>query len=205
MNTTIPIRNFIAAFPGELHPYLDHLPWQIVTDLNQILKEIITHLDPSEFNIDKEVAIHKSAIVEQNVIFKSPVIIMKGSFVAANSYFREGVFIDNFVKVGPGTEVKSSIICSNTSLAHFNYVGNSIIGSGVNFEAGSIAANHYNEREEKEVKIFYEGKILNTGVHKFGSLVGDNSKIGANAVLSPGTVLTKDSIVKRLALIEQIK
>jgi acetyltransferase-like isoleucine patch superfamily enzyme len=75
----------------------------------------------------------------------------------------------------------------------------------VNFEAGSIAANHYNERISKRISVLYKSEIIDTGVEKFGSLVGDNSKIGANAVLSPGTILEKNTIVKRLELIEQYK
>ncbi len=75
----------------------------------------------------------------------------------------------------------------------------------MNFEAGSIAANHYNERENKRIRIKYNNTIIDTGVEKFGALVGDNSRIGANGVLSPGTILEKKSIVKRLELIEQVK
>ena len=109
----------------------------------------------------------------------------------------------NQYKIGPGTEVKSSIICSETAIAHLNYIGNSIIGQNVNFEAGSIAANHYNERTDKQIRIKFKDQIIDTGVEKFGALVGDYSKIGANAVLSPGTILAKNSIVRRLELVDQ--
>ena len=201
----VNIKDYISSFPLLLNHLKKELPWNITPNLAQILIKIIANLNPSEFEINEGMAIHRSAIIEHNVTFKSPVIILNNSFIAANTYFREGVFIDKFVKIGPGTEVKSSIICSNTSLAHLNYIGNSIIGSNVNFEAGSIAANHYNEKKEKEIKVIYKGKTISTGVNKFGSLIGDNSKVGANAVLSPGTILAKNSIIKRLELVEQIK
>ena len=109
------------------------------------------------------------------------------------------------MKIGAGCEIKQSIIFSETAIAHFNYVGNSIIGSNVNFEAGSVAANHYNERKDKTISVLYNGNVIQTNVEKFGSLVGDDSKIGANAVLSPGTILSKNSIVGRLELVEQAK
>jgi UDP-N-acetylglucosamine diphosphorylase / glucose-1-phosphate thymidylyltransferase / UDP-N-acetylgalactosamine diphosphorylase / glucosamine-1-phosphate N-acetyltransferase / galactosamine-1-phosphate N-acetyltransferase len=67
-----------------------------------------------------------------------------------------------------------------------------------------LAANHYNERADKKITVLYNSALINTGVIKFGALVGDNCKIGANAVLSPGTLLTKNTIVKRLELVEQI-
>ena len=104
-----------------------------------------------------------------------------------------------------GVEIKSSIISNNSAVAHFNFIGDSIIGENVNFEAGSITANHFNERENKEIFVKIDDNIINTQVVKFGSLVGDFSKIGANSVLSPGTILKKNSVVKRLELIEQIK
>lgn len=75
----------------------------------------------------------------------------------------------------------------------------------MNFEAGSICANHYNERTDKDIFVKYRDQIIATNSNKFGSLVGDHSRIGANAVLSPGTILEKRSIVKRLELIEQIE
>jgi UDP-N-acetylglucosamine diphosphorylase / glucose-1-phosphate thymidylyltransferase / UDP-N-acetylgalactosamine diphosphorylase / glucosamine-1-phosphate N-acetyltransferase / galactosamine-1-phosphate N-acetyltransferase len=89
-------------------------------------------------------------------------------------------------------------------LAHFNFIGNSIIGSNVNVEAGAVTANHYNERADKQIEVLYKGEIIKTNTHKFGALIGDGCKIGANAVLSPGTLLVKNTIVKRLEMVEQV-
>ena len=158
-----------------------------------------------DFEINNGIAIHKTAIVEKNAILKAPLIIEENCFVAANACLRNGVFLSKNVKIGMGVEIKSSIILNNSAIAHFNFIGDSIIGENVNFEAGSITANHFNEREYKEIFVKIDDNIINTKVVKFGSLIGDYSKIGANAVLSPGTILKKNSVVKRLELIEQIK
>jgi len=85
----------------------------------------------------------------------------------------------------------------------FNFIGDSIIGSDVNFEAGSITANHFNERNDKRIFIKHNSDLIETNSTKFGSLVGDGSKVGANAVLSPGTILPKNTLVKRLELVDQ--
>lgn len=166
--------------------------------------ELIKGLD-TDFNIENNVAIHKTAIVEQGVILKGAIIISENCYVGANAYLRGPIFLSKSVRIGPSSEIKQSIIFDNTAIAHFNYVGNSIIGQNINFEAGSICANHFNERQDKRIFIKHKNQILDTKTEKFGSLVGDNSKIGANAVLSPGTILGKNSIVKRLELIEQTK
>ncbi|WP_337967795.1 DapH/DapD/GlmU-related protein [uncultured Flavobacterium sp.] len=199
----INIDHFIEDFSKTFKDLIVSEPWTITNDLKNIIEKMILNLDDN-YIIKDNVAIHKSAIIENNVIIKSPAIISANCFIGANAYFREGVFLDHSVKIGPGCEIKNSIVCSGTAIAHFNYIGNSIIGRNINFEAGSIAANHYNERAIKKISVLYNGEIIETNSDKFGSLIGDNSRVGANAVLSPGTILTKNSIVKRLELIEQV-
>lgn len=196
------IEGFIKRFSILFKTDAELMPWEITNNLSEILMQLIS-LAGEEYHADNGVLIHKSAVIEQNVMLKSPVIIGKNSFIGANGYIRGPVFIDEDVKIGAGCEIKQSIIFSGTAIAHFNYIGNSIIGSEVNFEAGSVAANHYNERSEKNISVIYGSKIINTHSDKFGSLVGDRSKIGANAVLSPGTILPVGSIVKRLELVNQ--
>jgi len=197
------IDHFIEDFSKTFTDLSPSEPWNITNDLKTIIEKIILNLG-DDYIIQDNIAIHKSAIIENNVTIKKPAIIGENCYIGANAYFREGVYLDQLVKIGPGCEIKSSIICSNTAIAHFNYIGNSIIGRNINFEAGSIAANHYNERTNKKISVLYNSQIIETNSDKFGSLVGDNSRIGANAVLSPGTILVKNSIVKRLELIEQV-
>jgi bifunctional N-acetylglucosamine-1-phosphate-uridyltransferase/glucosamine-1-phosphate-acetyltransferase GlmU-like protein len=156
-----------------------------------------------DFKITNEVAIHKTARIEENVTMKGPMIISADCFIGAHAYLRGGVYLGDKAVVGPGCEVKSSLILSGSALAHFNFVGDSLIGSYVNMEAGSIIANHYNERLDKTIYVLINKKKTSIGVTKFGALVGDHTKIGANGVLSPGTILSPQSTVKRLELIEQ--
>ncbi|MBQ0151924.1 MAG: LpxA family transferase [Chryseobacterium sp.] len=158
-----------------------------------------------DFIIDGNIAIHKNAEIEEGAILKGTIIVHENSRIGANAYLRGPIFIGKSVNIGPGSEIKQSIILDHTAVAHFNYIGNSIIGKNVNFEAGSICANHYNERDDKNIWVQYGEEIVSSNTTKFGSLVGDYSKIGANAVLSPGTILEKKSVVKRLELIEQVK
>lgn len=197
------IDHFIEDFSKTFSDLSTSEPWKITNDLKNTIEKMILNLG-DDYIIQDNIAIHKSATIENNVTIKKPAIIGENCYIGANAYFREGVYLDQSVKIGPGCEIKNSIICSGTAIAHFNYIGNSIIGRNINFEAGSIAANHYNERVNKKISVLYNNKIIETNSDKFGSLVGDNSRIGANAVLSPGTILVKNSIVKRLELVEQV-
>ena len=195
---TAYLKNFLANFP-ELEK---DLPWNIVAAVQNTIQQKIKSLS-ADFKIKQDVAIHKKAQIEENVTLKGPIIISNGCFIGAHAYMRAGVYLGEKSIVGPGCEVKSSLIMSGSALAHFNFVGNSLIGSYVNMEAGSIIANHYNERLDKTIYVMLNKKKTKIEVTKFGALVGDHSKIGANAVLSPGTILLPESVVKRLELVEQ--
>ena len=192
------LKNFLINFP-ELEK---DLPWNIVAAVQNTIQQKIKSLS-SDFKIKQDVAIHKKAQIEENVTLKGPIIVSNGCFIGAHAYMRGGVYLGEKSIVGPGCEVKSSLIMSGSALAHFNFVGDSLIGSYVNMEAGSIIANHHNERLDKTVYVMLNKKKTKIEVTKFGALVGDHSKIGANAVLSPGTILIPESVIKRLELVEQ--
>jgi len=180
------------------------MPWEITRDLSTTLPHIIARLG-NEFKIDNGVAIHRTATIENGVVLKGPIIIHENCFVGAHAYLRSGVYLGPKVTIGPGCELKSSIVFDHSAAAHFNFIGDSIVGRSVNMEAGSILANHYNERTDKRIRVIMNDTLLETQSEKFGALVGDRTRIGANAVLSPGTILSPGAIVKRLELVEQVK
>lgn len=198
----LSVDKFIHHFSDTFATYKDWLPWEITSKLSLILHEMITQLDDN-YQIENGIAIHASAIIDRNVILKPPVIVSEGCFIGANAYLRGGVYLGKKVVIGTGCEIKTSLIMAESSVAHFNFIGDSLIGSHVNFEAGSITANHYNERTDKQIRVVFNHRVIDTGSEKFGALVGDHSKIGANAVLSPGTILARNTIVRRLELVEQ--
>lgn len=201
---TVRIDEYVKSFHSAF-PFLDEsmLPWQVPAQLQSILERLTTSLDASNYRNSAGVFIHSGAIIEAGATLKPPAVVSEGCFVAATAYIRGGVFLDRGVIVGPGCELKGSVIMSGTSLAHFNFVGDSIVGAEVNIEAGAVIANHYNERKDKEVKVLIHGQEIRSGVTKFGAIIGDRCRIGANAVLSPGTVLEPGAVVARLALVSQ--
>ncbi|WP_416864214.1 MAG: DapH/DapD/GlmU-related protein [Imperialibacter sp.] len=194
---------FVSAFENSFAEHSHLSPWEITSSLTEIVLSLLKSCK-DDFNIQNGIAVHKTATIEEGAIIKAPAIIGPKCFIAAHAYLRGGVFLGQGVTIGPGCEVKSSIIFDHSSLAHFNFVGDSIIGSNVNFEAGSVIANHNNERPDKQIRVLHQSRVVETGSTKFGALVGDNCKVGANAVLSPGTVLEKNKVVKRLELVEQV-
>ena len=123
--------------------------------------------------------------------------------MASGAYLRDGNWIAADCTFGPGVELKSSFVFSGTKLAHFNFVGDSILGERVNLEAGSIICNYRNERSDKEVRVRVEGKLHGIGQARFGALIGDDCRVGANAVVAPGVLLEAGVVVARMALLDQ--
>lgn len=178
-------------------------PWDAIALLPERIERQFAVLG-GNYDLNGGIAIHRTAKVESGVVLKAPVIIGPHCFIAAHSYLRGGVLLLESARIGPGGEVKQSIIGPRTALAHFNFVGDSILGADVNMEAGAVIANHWNERTEREISVVHGGRIVATGKTKFGAVVGDHTRIGANAVLSPGTLLPPCSVVGRLTLVDQV-
>lgn len=194
------IKDYIKA--PTAFPLADEMPWTVIGNLCETISQLLESLN-DDYVIKDGVAIHRTAVLGHNVTIKAPAIISENCFVGSNSYLRGGIFLAPGARVGISCEIKTSVLLEGSAVAHFNFVGDSLIGHDVNIEAGAILANHYNEREDDMVFVRIAGQRLSTGMHKFGSLVGDHCRIGANAVLSPGTILKPHTIVKRLELIEQ--
>ena len=199
------IQDYIASF-RERFPLLDPTiePWQLTMDLSRFIEQFAVSLESSSFRKSANVLVHNDATIEPGAMIKPPAIISAACFVAGTAYLRGGVFLDRGVTIGPGCELKSTIVLDSSSIAHLSFVGDSLVGSDVNLEAGVVVANHWNERSEQEVTVHVGGQSIRTGVLKFGALIGDHSRIGANAVLAPGTILKRGSIVPRLTLVDQI-
>jgi len=196
------ISSYLKGLEGVLGIADDASPWEIVSQLPQLVEQLMTQLG-EDFEVSNGIAVHRDARVDATAILKAPAIISSGAYIGAYACLRGGVYIGKNATVGHGAEIKTSMLMDRSAAAHFNFIGDSIIGSDVNFEAGSIVANHFNERQNKVIHVIVEGREVETGVTKFGALVGDGSRIGANAVLSPGTILARQSIVGRLELVDQ--
>ena len=134
--------------------------------------------------------------LEAGAIIKGPCAIGNNCDIRQGAYIRGGVIVGDNCVVGHATEVKNSIIMDKSHAGHFNYVGDSIIGSHVNLGAGAKLANlkfrvkdEIDNGEMSEIAIHIDGKVVNTRLKKFGAIIGDYTEIGCNAVTSPGTLI----------------
>ena len=194
----------IAAWTGSPFGALDlREPWRIVERLPELVRAVVHGLsNDADYAVAGEMAIHRRARVEAGAAVLGPAVIGADAFVAATACVRGGAWIGARASIGRGCELKSVLVFEGSAFAHFNYVGDAIVGAGVNLEAGSIVCNHRNERPGETVRVRIDGRLVDTGVAKFGALIGDGCRIGANAVLAPGAWLVPGTVVARLALVD---
>ncbi|WP_119169173.1 LbetaH domain-containing protein [Algihabitans albus] len=206
MPALVRIDAFIGGLADTaLRTWREAEPWSLTASAATVTRSLLETLSADVYRIDGEVAVHRSAEVEAGVTLKGPCIVGAESFVASGAYLRGGVWIDCRCVVGPGAEVKSSFLFAGTALAHFNFVGDSLVGRNVNLEAGSLLANCRNERSSGRIAVRVGSKLHELPIRKFGAIVGDGTRIGANAVVAPGALLPPATIVERLHILDQEK
>jgi UDP-N-acetylglucosamine diphosphorylase / glucose-1-phosphate thymidylyltransferase / UDP-N-acetylgalactosamine diphosphorylase / glucosamine-1-phosphate N-acetyltransferase / galactosamine-1-phosphate N-acetyltransferase len=197
------ISDFTNALGGTpFEPCASAAPWELTASIENHVRAALPLLHARDWQMHGDVAIHRSATVEAGAQLKGPAVIGAECFVSATALLRGGVWLSERCAVGPACELKSSWLGAGSRLAHLGFVGDSVIGGDVNFEAGSIVANHRNERDDKRIRVRIDGALHTLAVTKFGALVGDHARIGANAVLAPGTMLARNSVVPRLGLVD---
>ena len=143
--------------------------------------------------IGDDVFIGKGTVVEDGAMIKGPAIIGENCQIRHNAYIREDVIIGNNCNVGNSCELKNCVLFNDAQAPHFNYVGDSILGYKAHLGAGVKISNFKLFHDNIFIEI--DGKPVDTGLRKFGALLGDETEVGCNAVLSPGSIIGPRSVI----------
>jgi NDP-sugar pyrophosphorylase family protein len=143
--------------------------------------------------IGEMVFIGEGTVVEDGAMIRGPAIIGRNCQIRHNAYIRENVIVGDNCVVGNSTEIKNSILFNGAQAPHYNYIGDSVLGYKAHTGAGVILSNL--KLYGDNIVINYKGEHFDTGLRKFGALMGDRSEAGCNAVLSPGSILGRDALV----------
>ena len=141
--------------------------------------------------IGENIWVAKSAKISKTSSLNGPLIIDDKAEIRHCAYIRGKVIIGKNAVVGNSTEIKNAILFDGAQVPHYNYVGDSVLGYKAHMGAGSITSNVKSDRGL--VSVMCNGEKINTGLKKFGAIVGDFAEIGCNAVLNPGTIIGKNS------------
>ncbi len=169
-------------------------PWEALAQIKDFVIELGKTLDKEKFDeVSENVWIAKSAKIYPSAYIAAPCIIDENSEVRHSAFIRGGVIVGKNCVVGNSTEMKNSIIFDNVQIPHFNYVGDSVLGYKSHLGAGAVTSNVKSDKTLVTIKTD-DGKV-ETGLKKFGAMVGDFTEVGCNSVLCPGTVIGKNCTV----------
>lgn len=173
-------------------------PWQALSGIKEMIIELGNKLDKNEYKQIKEnVWIHNSATIFESAYIAGPCIIGANSEVRHCAFIRGSALVGEKCVVGNSCELKNVILFDHVQTPHYNYVGDSILGYYSHMGAGSITSNV--KSDKKLVVVHSSEENLETGLKKFGAMIGDYVEVGCNSVLNPGTVIGKNSNVYPLS------
>ena len=173
-------------------------PWQALSKIKEFVTELSKSLDKDKFDeVSPGVWIAKSAKVAPSAYIAAPCIIDEDAEIRQCAFIRGSVIVGKNCVVGNSTEMKNSVIFDNVQIPHFNYVGDSILGYKSHLGAGAVTSNVKSDKTLVTIKNGDEK--IETGLKKFGAMVGDFTEVGCNSVLCPGTVLGKNCTVYPLS------
>ncbi|MDX1951394.1 MAG: DapH/DapD/GlmU-related protein [Verrucomicrobiota bacterium] len=171
--------------------------WDALKGLKNYIKEHLRpglhHISEGRCYIGEHVYIGEGTVVEEGVMIKGPAIIGKNCQIRHNAYIREDVIIGDGCVIGNACEFKTAFLFNNCQVPHFSYVGDSILGYKAHLGAGVKISNV--KLVPGNVTVEKNGFPFDTGLRKFGALLGDHTDIGCNSVLNPGSIIGRNSVI----------
>ena len=171
--------------------------WDALKKLKDYLQ---AHLKPALHNrcegvayIGEPVFIGEGTVVEDGAMIKGPAFIGRHCQVRHNAYIREDVIVGDHCVVGNACELKNAVLFNHCQVPHFNYVGDSILGYQAHLGAGVVLSNV--KVIPGNVTVEIAGQPFDTGLRKFGALLGDQADVGCNAVLNPGSIIGRGAVI----------
>lgn len=178
-------------------------PWEALSQINDFILELGSKLDHEKYDkIGEDVWIAKTAKVMPTAYIHGPAIIGENAEVRHCAFIRGKAIVGEGAVVGNSTELKNVILFNKVQVPHYNYVGDSILGYKSHMGAGSITSN---VKSDKKLVIVKNGKTqIETGIKKFGAMIGDEVEIGCGSVLNPGTVIGRNSNIYPLSSVRGV-
>ena len=173
-------------------------PWEALSRIKSFIVELGATLSLDEYDHPQDdVWIAKSATVAPSATVNGPCIIGKNTELRTGAFIRGAVIVGEGCVVGNSCELKNAILFDSVQVPHFNYVGDSILGYRSHTGAGAITSNVKSDKTLVSVKT--DDGPINTGLKKFGAMLGDYVEVGCNSVLNPGTVVGRNTNIYPLS------
>ncbi len=178
-------------------------PWEVLPKIKDFIITLGESLNKEEYEkIGENIWIAKSAKIAKTAYINGPAIIGKNAEVRHCAFIRGSAIVGENSVVGNSTELKNVILFNNVQVPHYNYVGDSILGYKSHMGAGSITSNV--KSDKKLVVVKNKNEKIETGLKKFGAMLGDCVEVGCGSVLNPGTVIGKNTNIYPLSSVRGV-
>lgn len=175
-------------------------PWEALPKIKDFIIELGKTLDPEIYEQRGEnIWVAKSATVFPSAYLGGPLIICEDAEVRHCAFIRGSAIVGKGAVVGNSTELKNSILFDGVQVPHYNYIGDSILGYKAHTGAGTITSNL--KSDKSLVTVLCDDYKIETGVKKFGAMLGDHVEVGCNSVLNPGSVVGRNTNVYPLSFV----
>lgn len=178
-------------------------PWEVLADIGDFILKLGDKLPKDEFTQKGDnIWIHKSVTIAPTATLNGPLIIDEGTEVRPGAFIRGKAIVGKNCVVGNSTELKNVVLFNTVQVPHYNYVGDSILGTHSHMGAGSITSN---VKSDKTLVVVKDGdERIETGLKKIGAMLGDYVEVGCNSVLNPGTMIGRHTNVYPLSCVRGV-
>lgn len=178
-------------------------PWEVLPKIHDFILKLGAGLPEEEYEkLGEDIWAAKDAKIAPSASINGPCIIGKGAEVRQCAFIRGNAIVGDGAVVGNSTELKNVILFNKVQVPHYNYVGDSILGYKAHMGAGSITSNV--KSDKKLVVVKSGGEQIETGLKKFGAMLGDEVEVGCNSVLNPGTVVGRYTNIYPLSCVRGV-
>ncbi len=176
------------------------LPWEVLSHITEFILELGPTLNSDVFEQRGDnIWVARSAKIAPTANIAGPVIIDEGAEIRHGAFIRGSAIIGKGSVIGNSTEIKNAVIFDKAQIPHYNYVGDSILGYMAHMGAGAVTSNL--KSDKSLVTVLVNGEKVETGLKKFGAILGNHADIGCNSVLCPGAVIGTKSRVYPLSMV----
>ncbi len=178
-------------------------PWEALPKISDFIIKLGNTLDLNKYEKkDEDIWIAKNATIASTACIKGPAIIGENAEIRHCAFIRGKVIVGEGAVVGNSTELKNVILFNKVQVPHYNYVGDSILGYKSHMGAGSITSN---VKSDKTLVVVKNGDIkIETGLKKFGAMIGDEVEVGCGSILNPGSVIGKNTNIYPLSSVRGV-
>ena len=178
-------------------------PWEVLPKISAFILQLGSTLSEEEYEkISEDIWIARSATVAPTAYIHGPAIIGKNAEVRHCAFIRGNAIVGEGAVVGNSTELKNVVLFNKVQVPHYNNVGDSILGYKAHMGAGSITSN---VKSDKKLVVVKDGRErIETGLKKFGAMLGDEVEVGCGSVLNPGTVVGRHSSIYPLSSVREV-